>query len=225
MRKLVLWGHQLDEYKEMFSLQDSELQGRLLEYGCGPSAINATLKNEVQSIISVDPLFSLDAAKLHEDCETSFNKRIEQIIQDKEAFDFSYYGSLDDLIAYRRQGLARFFQDYPAGRDEKRYLSPKNLNFNDFSFDLALSSHYFFADAGENELALHLETISALANVAKEVRIFPLIDRFGQPSPLLGPVLLGLQQANLGVEICNVNYHLQPAGHAMLKVWAKQCEV
>jgi len=36
MRKLVLWGHSVDEYREMFDLSQEDMDSRILEYGCGP---------------------------------------------------------------------------------------------------------------------------------------------------------------------------------------------
>lgn len=99
------------------------------------------------------------------------------------------------------------------------------MPFDNFSFDFALSSHYLFADLDDQDVEFHLKVIKELARVAKEVRIFPLIDRHNQPSPFLGPVLLGLQQENFGAEVREVAYHLQPSGNAMLRVWAQQCEL
>ena len=99
------------------------------------------------------------------------------------------------------------------------------LPFADFSFDLALSAHYLFAAFDNQDVASNLVAIQELTRVAKELRIFPLINRYGEPSPFLGPVLLALQQANYGVEVREVNYHLQPKGNAMLRVWAQQCPV
>lgn len=89
------------------------------------------------------------------------------------------------------------------------------LPFNDFTFDLAL-----WPDA-----ELQLQPICELARVAKEVRLFPLINHLGLPSPLLGPLLLGLQQENYGVEVRDVTTLLHPEGNAMLRVWAQQCHV
>ena len=99
------------------------------------------------------------------------------------------------------------------------------MPFADFTFDFALSSHYLFADLDDQDVDFHLQAIRELARVAKEVRIFPLIDRHGQPSPFLGPVLLGLQQEGYGVEVREVKYYLQPKGNAMLRVWAQQCHI
>lgn len=98
------------------------------------------------------------------------------------------------------------------------------LPFTDFTFDLALCPHYLFADDGTLCVDTHLQLIFELARVAKEVRIYPVINN-DLPSPILGPVLLGLQKENYGVEVRDVTSSLQPNGNAMLRVWAQQCHV
>jgi len=227
MRKLVLWGHHSDEYREMFALSAADLNSRLLEYGCGASAVNVELHNKGEQVVSCDPLFTLDKSTLSTKVSLVFEDMVARVTRDQDKFDFNQYGGLDALIARRRQGVAEFFADYEHGRSEKRYLpvTSHRLPHADFAFDFALSSHYLFADLDDQDVDFHLEAIRELARVAKEVRIFPLIDRFGQPSPFLGPVLLGLQQDHYGVEVREVKYSLQPKGNAMLRVWAQQCQL
>ena len=99
------------------------------------------------------------------------------------------------------------------------------LPFPDFTFDLALCPNYLFTDEDNQNIDFHLQQIIELARVAKEVRIFPLSDSHGLPSPLLGPVLLALQQDNYGIEVRDVTTFLHPKGSAMLRVWAQQCHV
>ncbi|MDI9819386.1 MULTISPECIES: hypothetical protein [unclassified Legionella] len=227
MRKLVLWGHHMDEYQEMFDLAGIGKTASILEYGCGPSAVNVELTGQSRRIVSCDPLFNLDKATLYSKVELVFADMVNKITRDQEKFDFSLYGSLDTLISKRRDGMEQFFKDYIEGKKEKRYCGINSyvLPFSDFSFDYALSSHYLFADLDDQDVEFHLEVIRELARVAKEVRIFPLIDRHEKPSPFLGPVLLGLQEENFGIEVKEVAYHLQPSGNAMLRVWAQQCQV
>ena len=219
MRKLVLWGHNVDDYREMFDLSESDFNTRLLEYGCGASAVNAQLNSEAKDgqafVKSCDPLFVLDKGTLSVKVSLIFEEMVASVMNDKEIFDFSHYGSFDALVALRRKGMLKFFEDYEKGRAEKRYLPviDHNLPFSDFEFDFALSSHYLFADLDDQDVDFHLNAIRELARVAKEVRIFPLIDRHGQVSPFLGPVLLGLQQDDYGVEVRNVSYCLQPKGY------------
>lgn len=227
MRKLVLWGHDIAEYKEMFAMSKADLNSSWLEYGCGPSAVNSESIKVGRKVVSCDPLFTLDKATLSTKVSLVFEDMIEQITKEKTTFDFSAYGDFEALVAHRRRGMAEFFADYDKGLKEKRYLpaTSHTLDFPDFSFDLALSSHYLFAGLENQDVDFHLAAIRELARVAKEVRIFPLIDRHDQPPALLGPVLLGLQKEDYGVEIREVKYTLQSKGNAMLRVWAQQCQV
>ncbi|MBA2656021.1 MAG: hypothetical protein H0U70_03450 [Tatlockia sp.] len=227
MRKLVLWGYHVDEYLEMFDLTAKDMTTNLLEYGCGLSAVNAELSQLGRQIISADPLFSLDQDSLISKANLIFADTAAKIVKDKQKFDFSRYGSPELLINKRQQGMDQFFADYEKGKAEGRYVACAdcNLPFADFCFDFALSAHYLFADLDDQDVDFHLKMIKELARVAKEVRIFPLIDRHNQLSPFLGPVLLGLQEDNFGVEVKEVPYHLQTGGNAMLRVWAQSCHV
>ena len=227
MRELVLWGYHVDEYLEMFDLTTEDMASKLLEYGCGPTAVNAELSQQGQQIISCDPLFNLDKDTLFSKTSLIFADMAAKVIKNKKDFDFSRYGSPKLLMDERDEGLAKFFADYEQGKAEGRYLgiSDYSLPFADFSFDLALSAHYLFADLDDQDVDFHLQVIKELARVAKEVRIFPLIDRHNQTSPFLGPVLLGLQEDNFGVEVKQVSYHLQPSGNAMLRVFAQVCNI
>lgn len=227
MRKRVLWGHHLDEYRDMFDLDEQDLTSSFLEYGCGPSAVNVELQGTATKIISVDPLFSLNKTELTSTVGKLFDERVAYVKQDSEAFDFSRYGSQSALIQYRQTGMATFFKDYDAGLSDKRYLplNDTGLPFDDFTFDIALCSHYLFAKHDAEAVARHMNVIRELARVAKDVRIFPLIDHMGEPTPIIGPLLLELQAENYGAEVREVSYRLQHTGHAMLRVWAQQCPV
>ncbi|KTD51232.1 hypothetical protein [Legionella quateirensis] len=227
MRKLVLWGHGVDEYREMFDLSDNEINSKILEYGCGPSAVNSQITQMNNQVVSCDPLFVLDKDTLYSKSVMIFSQMAEEIKSEQEHFDFSRSGSFDKLLAERKVGFEQFFADYIKGKTEGRYLgvTDYHLPFADFTFDFALCSHYLFADLDDQTVDFHLNVIRELARVAKEVRIFPLIDNDGQTSSFLGPVLLGLQQDNYGIEVREVAFHLQKSGNAMLRVWAQQCIV
>ena len=228
MDRLVLWGHHLDEYRDMFDLPEAALGMRFLEFQSGVSAFQADLRGTAAHMVSYDTWFGLDKSTLQQQIESSFSARLAQIKQRSEAFDLSRYaGSLDKLVAYRRQGIAEFLHDYDLGHAEGRYLQAvgTRLPFADFFFDYAVSAHHFFSASAPQTMDYYLNTIEELARAAKEVRIFPLVDAQGVPSELLGPVILALQQKNYGIEVREVAYHLQPKGNAMLRIWPQQCSV
>ena len=228
MNKQMVCGYHVDEFREMFAMTLPDLEGHLLEHCCGVNAVNAELTaSGTGHLISCDPLFHSNKKTLEHETSEHFNALMKHLQRDKALFDFSYYGSLDALIENRRRGMSAFFADYEKGKAEKRYVAPGSglLPFSDFTFDFALSSYFSSQESAQQDVSYHLQQITELARVAKEVRIFPLIDKNGQPSPLLGPILLGLQQAHYGVEVREVSYHLQPQDNAMLRVWAQQCQV
>lgn len=227
MRKLVLWGHRVDEYREMFDLSQEDMNLRILEYGCGPSAVNSQQFHEAHQAISCDPMFVLDKDTLSSKTTMIFAHMVEELRQEQHQFDFSRTGGIEQLITQRKKGMDEFFADYEQGTIEGRYLgvTDYHLPYADFSFDFALSAHYLFADLDEQSVDFHLNVIRELARVAKEVRIFPLIDREGKTSEVLGPVLLQLQHEDYGVEVREVNFHLHQAENAMLRVWAQKCDV
>lgn len=64
-----------------------------------------------------------------------------------------------------------------------------------------------------HRLEVMVEHIVALAHAVKEIQIIPL------ENESLGPVLLALQQARLGVEV------MDSEGQIKLKIWAQECEL
>ena len=99
------------------------------------------------------------------------------------------------------------------------------LPYQHDEFDLALCSHYLFSNCPNQSLEYHVEVIQNLANVAKEVRIFPLLNSHGEIPALVGPVIQKLHESEHGVEIKSVPYEFQKNGNAMLRVWLQVCEV
>lgn len=227
MRKLVLWGHTVDEYRGMFDLSQEDLNSRILEYGCGPSAVNSQQFRQAHEAVSWDPLFVLDKDTLFSKSVMIFAQMVDEVRHAQDQFNFNEVGGLEQLIDKRQQGMNEFFADYESGKAEGRYhgAADYHLPYPDFSFDFALSSHYLFADLDNQTVEFHLNVIRELARAAKEVRIFPLIDNDGKTSEFLGPVLLTLQQEGYGVEVREVDYHLHKAENAMLRVWAQKCDV
>jgi hypothetical protein len=227
MRKLMLWGHGSKDYLEMFDLKQEDLHGNIMEFACGPSLFNLEQRKSNQMVKSCDPLFVLDKDTLYSKSCLMFAEMAEQVASEQDHFDFSRCGGLEAFLSQRKDAMEHFFADYEQGKSEGNYLGlvEHYLPFEDFSFDLALCSHYLFADLDNQTVELHLSIICELARVAREVRVFPLVDTEGKTSELLGPVLLGLQQHNYGVEVREIPFQLYKSGNAMLRVWAQQCHV
>lgn len=208
------WGLQVSDYCNLFDLSENQLKTKLLEYGCGPTALNADVHQTASLMVSCDPLFKLDKNAI----EISITQYLERLKATK--FDF-------ETIAHKEKAFLAFLNDYEQGKMAHRYLATEScqLPFSDFTFDLALSAYHLFEDGDVHDVEKPLSVVIELARVAKEVRVFPLTDALGKPSPILGPLLLMLQKNNYGVEIREVVDHVLPENKAMLRVWALQCQI
>lgn len=227
MKNLVLWGHDLQDYREMFALSDHDLSGSILEYCSGPTAFNCQMRALKHDVVSYDRLFNLEWSELKEKALHKFEEMLEAVMQNEQSFHWGEYKNPQNFAKMRRKNMDAFFDDIATDPKHHRYVGFKSMPLpsNDFAFDLALCSHYLFANDPTQDKSFHLDAIVELTRVAKECRIFPLCDREGQISTLIGPLLMELNQLNLGVEVRQVPYQLQDNGNAMLRVWAKQCDV
>jgi uncharacterized UPF0146 family protein len=228
IKKFVLWGHHLKDYKEMFDLVESDLQRKIVEFGAGVTSFNLEMQQLGHHVTSCDHLFSMSKKALASYVDDIFDTTVNKMKANESEYNWKSHASLTELIEMRRQGIDAFFKDYEIGKADKRYMPITNnapLPFDDFNFGLALITHHLFVNYDDKALEEHVSIIQEMIRIAGEVRIFPLLDKFGRISPLLGPVMLALQQSNLGVEVRQVDSQLQKAGNAMLRVWALKCDV
>ena len=74
--------------------------------------------------------------------------------------------------------MRAFLDDYVRGRTQGRYLAASlpDLPFGGGQFDLALCSHFLFLYTDQLSCAFHRQAVRELCRVAREVRIFPLLD-------------------------------------------------
>ncbi len=224
---LVLWGHSLQDYREMFNLTPEDCDKFIIDCAPGPASFCAEMTADHKRVIACDSLYALSSDALHTQVDDTFQATLAKVKTHESEFVWESISSVDELAERRLSGIHRFMKDYEQGRAERRYLPNPliKLPFTDAQFQLALCSHALFGHRRDAELAEHQQIVEELCRVAEEVRIFPLLDNNGELSPLVGPLVLLLQQANYGVEILEVDYQFQKMGNAMLKITAKECLV
>lgn len=225
LKKFVLWGHHLSDYCEMFDLLEQDLADKkIIEYGAGATSFNAQMHAKGRVVVSVDPLYALPFDELKETVQDVFDTTVSKIKNNKDKYNWKSYGDLTALLEQRQQGIEQFLADFEQGKQQGRYVSQLD-NLQDYSFDLALITHHLFVNYGDKGASEHVELILEMIRVAGEVRIFPLLNKYGQVSQLLGPVMQMLQQKDIALEVRQVASQLQKAGNAMLRAWAVKCDV
>jgi hypothetical protein len=86
------------------------------------------------------------------------------------------------------------------------------------AFDLAICSHFLFLYSDILSFAFHQSAIAEMCRVAREVRVFPLLNYNAEPSPYLDPLLKELSDAEYNTSIEVVPYEFQHGGNKMLRV-------
>jgi hypothetical protein len=59
--QVVPWGRSFEEYRRRFALNEADLQVRILGCADGPASFNAESTRRGTRVISIDPLYQLDA--------------------------------------------------------------------------------------------------------------------------------------------------------------------
>ncbi len=217
---VVPWGRTMAEYRGMFDLRERELQGRILGCGDGPASFNAEMTAQGRSVVSVDPLYAYPGEAIERRVEETYDIIMEQLARNRDDFVWTYVPSLPALGERRMWAMRRFLADYAAGKREGRYVdaSLPDLPFEDYSFDLALSSHFLFLYSREFDLDFHVQALEEMLRVAPEARAFPLLQVGGAPSPHVQGVIEVFALRGIEARVMEAPYEFQKGGSRMLRL-------
>ncbi len=220
LTQVVPWGRTFEEYERMFALSAADVTRSILGCGDGPASFNAEGTQRGLHITSVDPLYAATRAQIAQRIAETTPDIIAQLQENKNAFVWDYFSSVETLVAMRIRAMETFLSDYDAGRAAERYLEAAlpTLPFADGAFDLALCSHLLFLYSDHLSSSFHCDAITEMMRVAHEVRVFPLITLAGKPSPHLNTVINTAQRAGWLAQLESVAYEFQRGGDTMLRL-------
>lgn len=218
--QVVPFGRSLDEYVTLFNLSATDLQTSILSVGDGPASFNAEGTRLGYRIQSIDPLYMFSATQIKARFDAVANNIIDQIKRTPEDWVWTYHTSPAALRQHREQVITLFCNDFEAGKTEGRYAVGElpHLQYPDGEFDLGLSSHLLFLYSDHFDTDFHIQSLTEMLRVCREVRVFPLLTLMLQRSPHLEPVITYLTQQGYHCEIESVPYELQKGGNQMLKI-------
>ena len=218
---VVPWGRSFDEYLRMFNLTKADLKKKILDCAGGPAGFNAKMSSLGNQIISCDPIYQFTAEEINKRIQETAPIIVEGLQTSLEKFVWQKIKSPQQLLEVRMAAMNQFLADFPTGKREKRYLNHQlpSLPFPDNSFDLALCSHFLFTYSDQFSFDFHLAAILELCRVAKEVRLFPLLENFtGIDSPYVQGVVNQFREKDYEVRVEKVDYEFQKKGNQMLQI-------
>ena len=202
----------------MFSLEESDLALSTLGCADGPASVNAELHQQEKNYVSLDPIYQFSAKQIEKRIEETALVIAEQLEENRTDYLWGYYESPQRLVQIRRMAMDVFLADFAQQRSAGRYITGAlpNLPFGDRAFELALCSHCLFSYSAQLDEDFHCQAILEMTRVAREVRIFPLLEINGERSRHLDGVLNFLKGKNLSWEIVSVDYEFQTDGNQLL---------
>lgn len=217
LKDVVPWGRTLAEYEAMFSLSTEDKAKQILGCGDGPSSFNAAMGC---SVVSVDPVYQFGVAEIRQRIEQTYEQVVSQVRENAERYVWRTFENADQMGRARLAGMEQFLNDFEQGKVAGRYVTGAlpELRFEDQTFDLCLCSHLLFLYSEQLSEEFHLGSVAELLRVSREVRIFPLLDLKGDPSPHLDPVLKYVNQNGILGNIELVDYEFQKGGNQMLRI-------
>ena len=140
--------------------------------------------------------------------------------QHRDTYVWDEIGSPEELARRRMAAMDTFLADFAAGACDGRYVAASlpHLPFDANTFDLALCSHFLFTYSEHFSWEFHAASIEEMCRVARQVRVFPLVDTGSNPSAHVDPVRDSLQQHGYDVCIRTVPYMFQVGGDRMMVV-------
>jgi hypothetical protein len=221
LQEIVPWGRSFDEYRRMFALSEEDLEAIILGCGDGPASFNSSMHHCGKRVVSVDPLYQFSREQIRERIQAAYQSIMEQMIANESAYVWTVIPSLPELGRLCMVAMEEFLEDYEAGKQGGRYLPHElpQLPFADHEFDLALCSHLLFTYSAQLSVDFHTQALLEMCRVAKEVRVFPLLDHGGQPSPHLDPICRSLNLEGYRLSVQTVDYEFQRGSNQMLRVW------
>lgn len=220
LNRVVPWGRSFDEYVRMFDLSEADLDKPILGCADGPANFNAIHTEGGGNVLSLDPIYTFSGGEIRGRIEEAVGPIVEGTLAHYDTYIWKEYPSLDALVELRLKSMERFLEDYDAGLEEGRYRphALPELPLEDGQFGLALCSHFLFTYSAHFTTAFHIDAVVEMRRAAREVRIFPILDMDGGPSPHIEAVTDALRGRGYEVTLQEVPYEFQKGGNRMLRV-------
>lgn len=220
LKEVAPWGRSFDEYIDMFALNGNDLGKSFLGCSDGPASFNCSITNRGGSIVSIDPIYQFTTEEITDRIDKTYDIVMKQTRQNLDEFVWSHVGSIEELGHIRLTAMREFLADYPKGKREGRYINAQlpQLPFSDGAFDLALCSHFLFLYSEHFDRAFHLQSLRELCRVAREVRVFPILELGSMRSRHVDEVVSTFETEGYEVRIERVAYEFQKGGNEMLRL-------
>lgn len=217
LESVVPWGRNLDEYRLMFCLSDSDMSKKIAGFGDGPASFNYEATQKGYSITSFDPIYQFSKADLQKRINDVRISVMQQMRENVDNYVWTNIKNLDELENVRMSAMKLFLEDFEKGKQGGRYIYhelPNRLMYSDDTFDIGLSSHFLlmYTVLGYD---FHIQAMTEMLRICREIRIFPIVDLDANKTDLIQSVIEYFEQ-RYNVEIRKTQYEFQKGDNKLL---------
>lgn len=221
LESVIPWGRNADEYKRMFNLSERTMAGkRVLGVGDGPASFSSEMVGLQCTVVSIDPIYQFSAKEIAARLQEVTPLMEAQLSKHADRYIWEDFGCAETLVKARLSSIRTFLSDYEAGKAQGRYIfsSVPNLPFGHDYFDVALCFHLLFLYDDMMNQDFHFRSLIAMAEAAREARVFPVVNREGNVSQMLDTNIQQLENASLECVLEPVTYRFQKGADTMLRI-------
>lgn len=219
---VVPWGRNMEEYKLMFRLNDSDMSKKIAGFGDGPACFNCEMTERNGNVTSFDVIYQFSKSEIERRIEEVRVTVMQQMRENMDNYVWKNIKSLDELENVRMSAMRKFLADYEKGRDQGRYIFhelPDRLPYGEDCFDIGLSSHFLlmYTSLGYD---FHIAAMTEMLRVCKEIRIFPIVDLDANKTEMIKSVIEYFQR-DYEVGIVTTEYEFQKGDNKLLIIRKK----
>jgi hypothetical protein len=186
LRRVVLLGRTLEEYRLFFGLNLDQLRGKpILDIASGVSSFTAEMREHGFDVTAFDRIYSASAEEIRARCEPDLEE-VSRDIGHKKVYKWHFYKSPERMRDFRSRAYQKFLNDFV--RHRERYVAGElpDTRFCDGQFHLTLASYLLFVYEDQLPYEFHKQTLRELMRVTSgEIRIYPIVTFEAEPSKYL----------------------------------------
>lgn len=220
LERIVFIGRTFEEYLDMFSLSEGELQGKkILDCPAGACSFTAVGNKLGLDVTACDIAYYHSAEDLKNKGLQDIEHAMEHMQKAKRNYKWDYFNDIEGLREHRLSALQDCADDMKEFNERYIPVTLPSLPFKNEEFDILLSAHFLIMYSDRLDYQFHIETLNELLRVTKEeVRIFPLDDLEGKRYEHLDKIISYLNDNGYTVEEVKVPYEFQINANSMLKI-------
>lgn len=219
--KVALIGRTFEEYYQIFRLSDfNSNHVKILDIGSGVSSFCAEALERGMNVTAMDTIYEYSANELKVKCADDLDLIIEELNGVEYLYHWNIFKNKENLRKQRERAYKKFIEHYREN-NSINYV-PKEMphtSFENDQFDIIISSHLLFLYDHIFDYEFHKKTIMEMLRIcSKEIRIFPLVNLYGNKSPFLSRIWDDDSFLDYKKSIEKVEYEFIRGGNEFLRI-------